>query len=552
MKRKIFSVALSAMMLASCVGIAACGGTSGTGDETGDTIGKTNIYVATYNGGIGMDWLNEAADRFEAKHANTSFEDGKMGVAVHVEESKAGDMLLNTSLNKDVYLTEVVDYFLFQKSGKIADISDVVEADLSDYGESGKNIKGKLDSSMNDFLTAKDGKYYAVPFYEGFYGMVYDADMFAFNGWFFDESGNFTKTDKSTGIDGVAGTYDDGLPKTYEQFKKLVDKIRGTGVTPFVYSTESMVYFINLLANYWADYEGKDDMEKNWTLTGETNVITSFNGDAPVIGTSTITESNINDLQKQPGKYYALKFLKEVLMSNGQNYVSATDFKAAQLQLIQSHLNGANQAGAVAMVIDGAWFENEAEISGTFELAQMLDASYSGGDYKKTRNFAFMPIPMADESEATFNAGSKTATGAHKQTLVSSNDSFCFVNAATKGGKLEAAKEFVKFLHTDAELGAFTAKTSVTRPYEYTISDTVKADMSYFAKTLVEIKESSDIVYPYSNNEYYAANSSKFTLGQWAWRSKVNGDDAINPFDYFNTNQEVTAKDYFEGLYLSH
>ncbi len=546
MKKSLFSVVLSIGMLASC--LAGCKGN----ENTGEVEGKTNIYVATYNGGLGMDWLNDAARRFEKEHEGTSFEDGKTGVALHVKESKTGAMLVNGSLDKDVYLTEVVDYYLLQKEGKLAKISDVVEGDLAAYGESGKTVKGKLDVSMQNFLTAKDGEYYAVPFYEGFYGMVYDADMFASKGWYLDESGNFTKTNKSTGIDGVAGTYDDGLPKTYAQFAKLIDKIRGAGVTPFAYSTESMTYFVNFLANYWADYEGKDKMQKNWSLTGTTDIISSFSGNNPVIGTATITEDNISELQKQPGKYYALKFLKEVLMSNGQNYVSATDFKAAQFQLIQSCLDGEMQTNPVAMLVEGSWFENEAELSGTFDTAKMLDAGYSGGDYKKMRKLAFMPIPMVDDSETTLNNGSKTANGAHKQTLVSSNDSFCFINAGTTGAKLEVAKEFVKFLHTDAELSAFTEKTSITRPFTYTISDTTKAGMSYFAKTLVEMKESSDIVYPYSSHAYYVANSSSFMLGQWGWKAKVNGDDVTNPFDYFKTNEGATAKQYFEGLYLAH
>ena len=544
MKKRILSIVLGVGMLVSCSLVGGCS----TGGGGGEVAGKTNIKVATYNGGVGMEWLEAAAKRFEEKYAEKSFEEGKTGVAVQIQESRTGDMLVNTSLDKDVYLTESVDYFEFQKSGKIADISDVVKASLDFYGESG-TIEGKLDGAMKDFLTAKDGKYYALPFYDGIYGLIYDVDMFALKGWFFDENGAFTKTNKSTGIDGIPNTYDDGLPKTYAQFAQLVEKIRQDNVTPFVYSTESMTYFVNFLANYWADYEGKDKMQINWSLSGTTDIL-SFDGDVPNISSLVINESNYTELQKQPGKYYALKFLKEVLMSTGQNYKSATDFKAAQLQLIRSCLSEKVQTNPVAMIVDGAWFENEAELSGTFGLAANADPSYAGGDYKAQRKLAFMPIPMADDSEATLNAGSKTADGKHKQTLLSSNDSFCFVNAGTRGAKLEVAKEFVKFLHTDAELGAFMAKTSITRPFTYTVSNDVKNSMTHFGKTLLEIKESSNIVYPYSNNSYYVANSSSFRLGQWAWRGHVSGDLVSNPFDYFRTssNSSKTAKDYFEGL----
>lgn len=553
MKKRWIGCLLATGMLLSC-GLTACGGSSGNGDVEG----KTTIRVATYPGGLGLDWLRDAAARFEDKYKNESFEEGKTGVAVKVEESQAGDMLASRSLDKDVYLTESVDYYYMQGQGKFADISDVVTDILSAYDEDA-SIEDKLDGAMKNFLTAKDGNYYAIPFYEGFYGFIYDADMFELNGWFFDESGNFTKKNKSTGIDGKAGTYDDGLPKTYEQFGQLIDEIRGDGVTPFVYSSETMVYFVNALANYWADYEGKEKMQRNWSLDGEIDIVTSFDGDKPVtekvaLNVTKEDSGNLLDLQKQPGKYYALKFLKEIVMGNGGNYVSATDFKAAQYQLIQSCLDGEMQPEPVAMIIDGSWFENEAQEAGTFEQAAQDDFrdDIIGKDYKKTRKLAFMPIPMVDESEETLNSGSKTEDGKHKQTLYSANDSFCFINAGTTGAKLEVSKEFLKFVHTDVELSKFTQRTSITRPYTYTITEEEKEAMSYFGQTLMEMKTASDIVYPYSNHPFYVANSSSFLLGVWGWRSRLDGTSAINPFNYFRANPKTTVRAYFEGLHAAH
>ena len=88
MKKRFMSMVL-------CIGMAfsamtACGG-GGTGDGTSsggdnggtDVVGKTTIKVGTYDGGLGMDWLSDAAKRFEEKYANKSFEEGKTGVAVN-------------------------------------------------------------------------------------------------------------------------------------------------------------------------------------------------------------------------------------------------------------------------------------------------------------------------------------------------------------------------------------------------------------------------------------------------------------------------------------
>ena len=538
--KKIMSLALAVGMTVLCFGATACGN-GNSGNDSLDIEGKTLIKVASYNGGLGLEWLREAGKRFSAKYEGRSFEAGKTGVAVEVVESLAGDMLANKSLNEDLYLTESVDYYLMQSQGKFADISDVVTDDLGSYGESGETIVGKMDPAMSSFLKAKDGKYYGIPFYDGFYGFIYDVDMFEGKGWFFDEAGNFTKKNKSTGLDGKAGTYDDGMPKTYAQFGQLVTKIRNDtdGITPFVYGgSDNEGYFIEALANYWSNYEGKENMQRNWSFEGETDLITGWDGDTPIIEKKPINAENRFELQNQPGKYYALKFMREVVTANGQNFTDASNFKAAQTKLIQSYLAGDVQPGAVAMIVDGAWFENEADLSGTFKTVSKIDFrdDIKGKDYKKTRRFAFMPVPMVDENCST------------KQTLISSNESFCFINAATTGGKLDAAKEFLKFLHTEAELASFTTTTSITRPYRYTVDEATRAKMSYFGRSLLQMKETADIVYPYSDNLTYIENSAQLRLEAWAFTSKFGTTLVDNPFSQFRLNKNLTAKMYFEGL----
>ena len=62
MKKKWISCALAMGMTLSC-GLTACGG-----GGSGDVAGKTTISVATYPGGLGLDWLRDAALRFEDKY----------------------------------------------------------------------------------------------------------------------------------------------------------------------------------------------------------------------------------------------------------------------------------------------------------------------------------------------------------------------------------------------------------------------------------------------------------------------------------------------------
>lgn len=335
----------------------------------------------------------------------------------------------------------------------------------------GKTIEGKLDESFRTFLTAKDGNYYALPFFEGFMGFVYDVDMFAERGYFFDENGDFThdESKRSAGIDGKSPSWDDGLPETYSDYEKLFDKIRNDqGITPFIYGSDSIDYFYKALTNWWSDYEGKENMMKNYDFKGSFDVVTGFQNGEPVIGQHTFgtnIESDVRELQKQPGKYYALKFLKEILCGNPNNYKSL-QFQEAQEAFIAGQVDKDN---AYALLLDGSWWENEAELFGAFDAVSYEDLEYNpaDGEYKSTRRFAFMPVPMVDEVAEEMERIGQT----HKQTLYSGNDAFCFISANTTGAKLDVAKLFLQYLHTDAQMSAFTARTSLTRALNYEMRD---------------------------------------------------------------------------------
>ena len=71
------------VFMAALVGILAfpaCGGDDRREvDET-----KTQLYVSVVPSGYGDSWLYAAAERFEQMYAETSFEEGKLGVQVFV------------------------------------------------------------------------------------------------------------------------------------------------------------------------------------------------------------------------------------------------------------------------------------------------------------------------------------------------------------------------------------------------------------------------------------------------------------------------------------
>lgn len=64
--KKILSILMSLLMAAGIsVAAVGCGGTP----AAEEVAGKTNITVATYNGGVGKEWLDDAARAFEEKFA---------------------------------------------------------------------------------------------------------------------------------------------------------------------------------------------------------------------------------------------------------------------------------------------------------------------------------------------------------------------------------------------------------------------------------------------------------------------------------------------------
>ena len=539
--KKIF-----ALMAIAMLGTTAMGAFSGCGGGTGGTIiensaydeTKANLSVAIYDGGVGRAWLDDAITRFEAKYANaTHFQEGRTGVKISVDPNKekyAGTKLAeNGNLNKDVYFTEAVDYYTFVNDDMVADISDVVTGSLSEYGESG-TIEDKLDGSIKKFMTEKDGKYYMLPFYDGFYGLIYDVELFEEEGFYFDKDGDFTKdkTQFANGPDGEEGTYDDGLPATYDQMIELCDQIVAKGYVPFCYSGVHNDYVNRAFFAWGTDYEGYDNYSLNSSFSGTAKLvknITEQDGTMEAIiefEDVAITENNGYELQRQAGKYYALK-MQEALFGSPK-YIGGSfnglDYTVAQSEFIKSKYS----AKRYAMLAEGVWWENEA--APTFTALK-----HEGKEDKTGRKFGFMPVPKVNEEAAG------------QQTMLSLNNSFCFISKDC--ANMELAKEFMRFLHTDAEMSKFSAKTSISRALEYKVDSTDRATATYYGQTIIDMKSNLKVIYPFSAANIVTKNQGNFTMDAWLGSAdKGDGKTMRNAFNAFKDGK-ATAKEFFNGLH---
>jgi hypothetical protein len=81
---------------------------SGCGGRNVDD-GTTKVYIAMYDGGFGVDWMNDVKTEFETRYANTSLEEGRMGLTLDIATNKSydGSGILSTinTLDRDIYVT---------------------------------------------------------------------------------------------------------------------------------------------------------------------------------------------------------------------------------------------------------------------------------------------------------------------------------------------------------------------------------------------------------------------------------------------------------------
>ena len=512
---------LSAVALCSLLAITGCGKRSGEKvDET-----KAQLQVSTFEGGVGDQWLRNAAKLFEEKNKDrTDFEEGRVGVQIHItsDRSSAGESLKFADLKKDIYFTENVDYYYLTNNHKFADITDILTTPNPE--DNNKKIVDKIDDNLLSFME-REGKYYAVPFYDCFYGLVYDKNLFKQKSFYMTNDGQFTnqETQFGTGPNGIAGDWDDGLPKTYAQFKLMMAEMVKKQVIPFTYSNgNASEYTARALVSWWSDDEGYEQTNLNYNFNGlAKNIVTSFDGAGnPITEQVTINKNNGYKLRGQKGLYNALSFARDILCSSSNNYRPySTNYDVQNAFINNKYVGGSTKP--IAMMFEGTWWENEAAES--FEYAKNVTSD--------ELRYGLMPIPKAEDSKVGEDA-----------TFMNLNDSFGFISANSKNMKL--AKEFFSYLHTDESLRAFTIETNMTRGLKYDFNDEDLDKITSYAQDLIAIKQSEHVkvVYPYSGLDFFVNNEATFDVQEWAWS---NSEKNKNPIIKFIDNASITAKSYF-------
>lgn len=546
MMKRFKSVIAAALAAVTCMSVCACGG-----DKEDST--KTYLDVGVFDAGLGTVYFDEMKKDFEAYYANESFETGKTGVVLRPtkKNTEFNPAQLLTSM-KDyqpvLYLLNTGDYEAFTSAELFTDVSDVMtEKYLDENGEiakdTGKTATQSIEDTMldgySDVFKKDDGKYYAVPFMYSAPGIIYDADLFDEQSLYFKADGtvganvaDLAAQNCSAGTDGKSGTYDDGLPATWEQFLMLLSAIRNKGLTPFTWAESPSTYQISRVFNIiHANYEGYDDFMLNYSLSGTDNELGEIN------------DSNYDKLLEQEGRKAAIKAFYDITKNAGNYSVKAAPaggntHTTAEREFIQSKRYGTR----IAMFVENSYWEQEAR--SVFDGEPQPEQNGYG-----KRNFKYLTMPKFVGME-----GIEDQTNEERVIPTTYSESYMCISAKNTNKNAEVqtrvAKLFIKFVQQRAQLVKFTANTGCLRPYKYTITDEEKQTCTPYTRSILELIAEGATVAP---NLAIATKRRQFTgedgfdesNNGFAFRAKVDNNVYKEPFTYFYMNPDKTVDDAF-------
>ena len=555
--RKILSGLLALIMMVSLVG---CNLTQGPGGG-----GETVINIMNTGGGIGRKWLDDAIIRYRKDNPNIKFN------VEHNIDTGVGTMATS---GYSIYFVEQGGIGELAASGKLLDISDILTEKSETRDGQSISILDKIKPEAVEMMKGFDGKYYALPHFTIFSGMSYDYDLFTDRGFFFADynatvdgtnvesyqsiygEAKFVmagKTDvaKSVGNDGIPGTYDDGLPTSFQELCILCARMKQKNTTPIEHNGTVKHYMSNVYKGLWASLSVGKAMTSFYNYSGEIDVVTDVDNSAgliqgvtsipkPVTEKKTVTEKDGYLSYYAVEKYYAIAFV-ELMKEKGWVSADLTGTTVspgdAQLKFISNGENG--DGSTYGMLVESSHWYNEAELNGSFADYDKLTGEPGSG---AARDIRWMPLPTSLEEEVT---GTENARG---NVLQQASDSYAFINANIRSNPtlVKEVKKFFKFLYSDAELSHFTGTTGVLRAHlNYELTEEDDANLSSFDRSIVQMYNTANVVINVSDKQTYIRNAS--TLPAKGTKPTIKGSLYHSVFDPIFT---LGCKTYetFQGL----
>ncbi len=575
----------------------------GCGDD--DTIKidhtKTQLYYSNYEAGIGRSWVEKTMAAFEEEFKDYSFEENKVGVQVipyhnRVDTTDSMEANLPDAVN-NIYFTEGFDYMKFATKGLFYDITDVMTQgaitgvdENGDFVREDKTIASKLDPTFLDFLDIqKNGQtsYFAVPYYLGNKGLIYDRDLWNEQCFYFGKDGcpsewivqamtegdisletaktnyaNDLKADfkvaykmvnaagvwttydangnvensieigLSAGPDGKYNTFDDGLPSTLDEFYVLLDLMVGSSLTPMIWTGKNPGYADMLTLGLWQNDAGVDELKVYYGLEGTMDSLVKIGTDGKIVKDASgaiQTESKTFDGSGAQGY--------DVQRSISLLYALQAAQKIKENPAWR-HDDGYDTSVSHS-VVEGKYLRSVEAAKSTSEkrIAMLMDGAW----WQQEASSVFSSMAAKDEkySKANRDFGmlafpnttadrlAERIENDEKQTVVSQNESYIFINGnlSEDSPQLKVAKTFLSYMNSDKCLEIFTQETNMLRPVRTEFSDEQKAGFSKYCRNVIEYLDNSNVVYPYSENSFVLKNKAYINnaLGGWNFQSSPAG-----------------------------
>ena len=555
----------------------ACGGGGPNGPDNHDRptdTSKTQVELFNYEAGYGREWVDSLISRFEEAVKDVSFEEGKKGVQVWYNGAqqtfKSQEI---SSAPYHVFFNENCDYYELRRAGVLVSVNDIVKQnDLTLWDGSSlktqleaagypldNSVESKLIDQQKAFYTG-DGTndYFAVPSYMSTWGIIYDVELFDEEGLYVVDAhdGNFhlesdigyEEYDRTVGPNGKAGDYDDGLPRTYDEFWSLCTKMKNKNLIPIAWSGKHELGYLSSLGfNLLNTALGSEQMMLNYTFKGLAKDLIKVSGNGEFVfdaqGNPVTEDVDITTIRngyetfRSSGVYYMVDFLKNLLDQNvsyyddtirGNNF-SHTDTQRAFIEW--GHMNGRKKIG---MLEDGLWWLRET-------IPSKNKVYGDSSNFLKTHKYGWLPLPYPTEEMADRGLA---------PVLADSLNAFGCIKSGVSAGVRDACKALLLFSCTDASCLDFTVKTGSPKGLEYDVPESVKADLPEFTKQFIQFLNEADKVYNFSGLDFYNSNKATFQPAS-RFAATVRGKYQKSVIDGYIYDSTVPSKEYAEDIYAT-
>ena len=576
-KSKILTVFMAGAMLVS---VSACG------KEVGEVVvdsSKYQINAFAVENGVGHQWLVECAAKWNQMNPDSKFQ----------VIPQTGAMALHSGLDAmvEAKTTDINMYFGSQRPS-LAQISKGIILDVSDVYNMSVDADGKKISEKTHyyedlkvaFSDLKGNGMYMIPYASGMTGLVFDYGFFAENDYLYWATaadlnavvaqegagsaevdgdklvakkafGNYEVGDRISraGKDGKYGTYDDGQAITQAEFNDTLTKILNDGNFAYLYATSIIIdaYQRPFLEAIFAQTMGYDNYKTLMAFDGELK-------GADGVTQATLTEATgkiayDTDIVKQSYKN-AVEFYRNNMMGlageiNGTAYTPQQIISTysygnqslrhtdAQGKFVMSFADESNNPSAFLM--EGSWWEYEAK---TYLDLAKKDENYgeNGRDYR----FYLFPRQEGQVDDRSVIACQDDGAG-----VLFNNTPKKVKDAGLEDEFILECKKFMAFTLSNENLAMFTKNSGVSRPFDYEMSESDLANLSYFQRNNWELSHDTENVVVLADD--YVKRMSKVRLYS-EWNDYKTDEftrggltvDYLFPFQAFTGENPVSAADY--------